>query len=85
MNWRSLASHNFSVILSFDAGHVALAPIAVRMLVWLRRYKHFGRFDKPKANVLCSLKSPEAYESPRSVVLNQLLAKMVDEGLNEFA
>jgi secreted Zn-dependent insulinase-like peptidase len=48
-----------------------------------RRYKHFGRFQKPKLNVMVALNTPEAYASPNALVLTALYASMVEEELNE--
>jgi secreted Zn-dependent insulinase-like peptidase len=47
------------------------------------RYKHFGRFPKPKLNVMVGLQTPETYASPAALVLTALYASMVQEELNE--
>ena len=50
--------------------------------VW---YKHFGKFAKPRTNVMCMLSTPAAYMSPEAAVMTQLFAQIVEEELNEFA
>ena len=50
--------------------------------VW---YKHFGKFEKPKTNVMCKLSTPAAYASPEAAVMTHLFSMVVEEELNEFA